>query len=108
MRGVRLVARGDALLAPSVTRHVIEHYVTRPTRPTTDSAALQRLTQREREVLRLLAEGMSNAELAHRLFVGEGTIKTHVSNILTKLDLRDRVQAVVYAYQSGLATPRPH
>ena len=105
VRAVRLVARGDALLAPSVTRHVIEHYVTRPAPSTPSAAALQRLTHREREVLRLLAEGMSNAELAHELFVGEGTIKTHISSILTKLGLRDRVQAVVYAYQHGLVAP---
>ncbi len=105
LRAVRLVARGDALLDPSVTRRVIEDYVTRPgpveLRPTT----LDRLTERELEVLGLLAQGRTNSELAHELHVSEGTIKTHVSSILAKLGLRDRVQAVVFAYDHGIVRP---
>ena len=104
VHAVRIVAAGDALLAPSVTRRVIEEYARRPTPAERDSAS-SRLTEREREVLRLLATGKSNAELAAHLFLGEGTIKTHVSNVLTKLGLRDRVQAVVFAYESGLVEP---
>jgi DNA-binding NarL/FixJ family response regulator len=98
------VAAGDALLAPSITRRIIEQFAVRPIKPQLD-ARLQLLTQREREVLFLLARGNSNAELAAQLFVSEGTIKTHVSNLLAKLQLRDRVQAVVLAYESGLITP---
>ena len=104
VQAVRVVAAGEALLAPSVTRRVIAEYAQRPA-PRTDDAALRRLTERELEVLRLLATGMSNAELATRLVVGEGTIKTHVSSILSKLNLRDRMQAVVLAYESGLVAP---
>ncbi|MCU1498550.1 MAG: DNA-binding response regulator [Acidimicrobiales bacterium] len=101
VHAVRIVAAGDALLAPSITRKVIEGYVRRPFAPRRE-ADLERLTDREREILGLLAAGRSNAELATHLFLGEGTIKTHISNILSKLDLRDRVQAVVFAYESGL------
>ena len=101
VHAVRVVAGGDALLAPSVTRRIIEDYTRRGSLPTT-STDLGRLTDREREVLTLLATGRTNAELAADLFVGEGTIKTHVSSVLTKLGLRDRVQAVVYAYESGI------
>jgi DNA-binding NarL/FixJ family response regulator len=101
---VRVVAAGDALLAPSITRRIIQQFVTRPIKPGLGSR-LQLLTQREREVLVLLARGNSNAELAAELFVSEGTIKTHVSSLLAKLELRDRVQAVVLAYESGLLTP---
>jgi DNA-binding NarL/FixJ family response regulator len=104
VRAVRVVAAGDALLAPSITRRVIEHYAHRAAPRQTDTALAQ-LTQRELEVLRLLATGKSNAELAAHLFLGEGTIKTHVSNVLGKLGLRDRVQAVVYAYERGLIEP---
>ena len=104
VHAVRVVASGDALLAPSVTRQVIEEYARRPT-PRSDEAALDRLTEREREVLKLLATGKSNSELAAHLYLGEGTIKTHVSNVLTKLGLRDRMQAVVFAYESGLVEP---
>ena len=104
VRAVRVVAVGDALLAPSVTRRIIEQFAQRPVRPQA-SAQLESLTQREREVLILLASGKSNAELAAELFVSEGTIKTHVSNVLSKLGLRDRVQAVVLAYESRLVTP---
>jgi DNA-binding NarL/FixJ family response regulator len=104
IHAVRVVAAGDALLAPSITRRIIEQFAVRPIKPQLD-ARLQLLTQREREVLFLLARGNSNAELAAQLFVSEGTIKTHVSNLLAKLQLRDRVQAVVLAYESGLITP---
>jgi DNA-binding NarL/FixJ family response regulator len=102
---VRVVAAGDALLAPSVTRRIIAQYAGQPAR-TTCEAELDILTDREREVLRLLGAGKSNAEIAAELFVGEGTVKTHVSHLLHKLGLRDRVQAVVLAYESGLIRPR--
>ena len=101
---VRVVAAGDALLAPSVTRRIIEQFARRPVHAEVH-ARLASLTQREREVLVLLARGKSNSELAAELFVSEGTIKTHVSSLLAKLALRDRVQAVVLAYESGLVTP---
>ena len=104
VHAVRVVAGGDALLAPSVTRRIVEEFAQRPA-PRAGDGGLERLTERELEVLRLLACGKSNAELAAELFVGEGTVKTHVSNVLTKLGLRDRVQAVVFAYESGLVTP---
>ena len=104
VQAVRIVAAGDALLAPSITRRVIEDYTQRSAPPKDDSAALASLTERELEVLRLLATGKSNAELAAQLYLGEGTIKTHVSHVLSKLGLRDRVQAVVFAYETG---PRP-
>jgi DNA-binding NarL/FixJ family response regulator len=101
VQAVRVVAAGDALLAPSVTRRVIESYAQKPA-PRGYKAELGRLTERETEVLRLLATGKTNSELATHLYVGEGTIKTHVSNVLTKLGLRDRMQAVIFAYESGL------
>jgi DNA-binding NarL/FixJ family response regulator len=104
VQAVRIVAAGDALLAPSITRRVIEDYTQR-TAPPKNDRRLDLLTERELEVLRLLATGKSNAELAAQLFLGEGTIKTHVSHVLSKLGLRDRVQAVVFAYESGLAQP---
>jgi DNA-binding NarL/FixJ family response regulator len=104
LHAVRVVAAGDALLAPSVTRRIIEQFAEHPRKPELGSA-LESLTQREREVLMLLARGSSNAELAAELFVTEGTIKTHVSSLLSKLGLRDRVQAVVLAYESGLVAP---
>ena len=104
VHAVRVVANGDALLSPSVTRRIIEEFTRRPARPSA-GPELDRLTEREREVLRLLASGRSNAELASDLYVGEGTIKTHVSNVLSKLGLRDRVQAVVFAYETGLVSP---
>ena len=104
VHAVRIVAAGDALLAPSVTRRVIAEYAQRPAPPKQDPG-LGRLTEREAEVLRLLATGKSNAELATQLYLGEGTIKTHVSHLLAKLGLRDRVQAVVFAYESGLVEP---
>jgi DNA-binding NarL/FixJ family response regulator len=104
LHAVRVVAAGDALLAPSVTRRIIEQFAHRHVKPELVTQ-LESLTQREREVLTLLARGKSNAELAAELFVSEGTIKTHVSSLLAKLGLRDRVQAVVLAYESGLVTP---
>ncbi|HEY5273946.1 MAG TPA: response regulator transcription factor [Acidimicrobiales bacterium] len=107
VHAVRVVAAGDALLAPSVTRKVIEGFIARPARQSNE-AELARLTERETEILQLLATGKSNAELAVHLFVGEGTIKTHVSNVLTKLGLRDRMQAVIFAYESGLIEPGQH
>jgi DNA-binding NarL/FixJ family response regulator len=104
IHAVRVVAAGDALLAPSVTRRIIEQFARRPVEPDVRER-LESLTQREREVLVMLARGNSNAELAAELFVTEGTIKTHVSSLLAKLGLRDRVQAVVLAYESGLVRP---
>jgi len=101
---VRVVASGEALLAPSVTRRLIEEFANRPD-STVPTASLGELTERESEVLVQIARGMSNAEIAKELFVSEATVKTHVSHILTKLDLRDRVQAVVVAYESGLVRP---
>jgi DNA-binding NarL/FixJ family response regulator len=102
---IQVVAGGDALLAPSITRRLIEEFVRRsPARPG-PPPQLTGLTARELEVLRLLARGLSNAEIAAELVLGEATIKTHVGNLLTKLGLRDRVQAVVLAYESGLIHP---
>jgi DNA-binding NarL/FixJ family response regulator len=103
---VRVVAAGDALLAPGVTRRLVSEFARlRPALPTRPDA-LEELTPRETEVLRLVAEGLSNAEIAERLVVTEETVKTHVSRVLGKLDLRDRTQAVVVAYESGLVVPR--
>ena len=104
--GIRAVASGDALLAPSVTRRVIEEFVRRPPASVrTLPANLEGLTARELEVLKLVARGLSNAEIATELFVSETTVKTHVAHVLMKLDIRDRVQAVVLAYESGLIQP---
>jgi DNA-binding NarL/FixJ family response regulator len=105
VQAVQVVARGDALLAPSVTRRLITDLVSRPERPRTDDRALRRLTEREREVLTLVAAGLNNEEIAGKLFVSPLTAKTHVSRIMTKLDARDRAQLVVMAYESGLVTP---
>ena len=101
---VRVLAAGDALLAPSVTRRLIEQFAAGSTVPV-PAPGLDDLTERETEVLKLMARGLSNAEIAARLFVGETTVKTHVSRVLMKLDVRDRVQAVVIAYDSGLVRP---
>jgi DNA-binding NarL/FixJ family response regulator len=101
---VRVLAAGDALLAPSVTRRLIEEFAKVPQR-SDDARTLASLTDRESDVLKLLAKGLSNAEIAEELFVSETTVKTHVSRILTKLGVRDRVQAVVVAYESGLVVP---
>jgi DNA-binding NarL/FixJ family response regulator len=100
--GVRLVAAGEALLAPSVTRRLISEFARRRPPAESQAASLELLTSREREVLELIARGQSNAEIAGSLFLSENTIKTHVAHILEKLDLRDRVQAVIYAYESGV------
>jgi DNA-binding NarL/FixJ family response regulator len=103
---VRVVAAGEALLAPAVTRRLIAEFARLRPRPRAVAApALRRLTPRETEVLRLVAEGLSNPEIAERLVVGEETVKTHVSRMLNKLGLRDRTQAVVMAYESGLVVP---
>ncbi|GHD44733.1 DNA-binding response regulator [Mycetocola manganoxydans] len=105
---VRVVASGDALLAPAVTRRVIERFgapVEKSTAPVTPPAALETLTDREAEVLQLVAQGLSNAEIATQLFVGEATVKSHVSKVLQKLGLRDRIQAVVWAYENRVAVP---
>ncbi|MER5422995.1 response regulator transcription factor [Streptosporangium roseum] len=102
VQAVRVVAGGESLLAPSVTRRLIDDMVRRRTRPPAPAAALDMLTARERETLELLGRGLSNAEIAATMVVSEHTVKTHVSNVLTKLGLRDRVQAVITAYETGL------
>jgi DNA-binding NarL/FixJ family response regulator len=104
VRAIRVVAGGEALLSPSITRRLIEEFARRPP-PSERPAALDELTAREVEVLKLVARGLSNAEIAGKLFLSEATVKTHVGRILRKLDLRDRVQAVVLAYESGLVQP---
>ena len=101
IEAVHVVSRGDALIAPQVTRAVLDELHRRP--PRTDlGAKLEELTPREQEVLELLARGLSNAEIAAELVIGEGTVKTHVARVLAKLGVRDRVQAVVYAYEAGV------
>ena len=105
VEAVRVVAAGDALLAPSITRRVIEEFAAQaPASPAT-TADLEQLTEREHEVLVHMARGLSNGEIADALYLGETTVKTHVGRILMKLQLRDRVQAVVLAYESGLVQP---
>ena len=104
LAGIGTVARGDALLAPSVTRRLIAQFVARP--PAAGPRQLPKLSPRETEVLIHLARGESNREIAGHLFLGEATVKTHVGSILTKLGCRDRVQAVVMAYEAGLVHPR--
>jgi DNA-binding NarL/FixJ family response regulator len=104
--GVRVVARGDALLAASVTRRLLDRFVHALPDPAAAPPDLGQLSEREVEVLRLVAAALSNAEIAERLIVSEATVKTHVSAVLRKLRLRDRVQAVVYAYDVGLVQPR--
>ena len=104
LAAVRVVAAGDALLAPSITRRLIEDYVSRPIHSTNDPR-LEQLTAREREVLVAVARGLSNAELADELFMSHATAKTHVSHLLTKFSARDRAQLVVIAYETGLITP---
>ncbi len=102
--GVRVIAAGDALLAPSATRRLIEQFArSRPL--AASSRRLEALTARERSVLGLVARGLSNAEIASELILGQSTIKTHISNVLAKLELRDRVQLAIFAYESGLARP---
>jgi DNA-binding NarL/FixJ family response regulator len=104
VHAVGVVARGDALLAPALTRRLLDRYVERPL-PGTRPDALASATDRELDVLRLLAQGRSNAEIAGELFHSEATVKTYVSRLLTKLDLRDRVQLTVLAYECGLVSP---
>jgi DNA-binding NarL/FixJ family response regulator len=105
IQAVRVVARGDALLAPAITRRLIEEYVQRARPPVTDLITLDRLTQREREVLEHVARGHSNSEIATNLYVSGATIKTHVAHLLMKLHARDRTQLVVVAYETGLVRP---
>jgi DNA-binding NarL/FixJ family response regulator len=102
---VRTVAAGEALLAPSITRRLLEDFCRRPPPSAALPPAAQGLSPRELEVLTLLAEGLSNAEIAARLFLSDATVKSHVARLLSKLNLRDRVQAVVFAYESGLVRP---
>ncbi|HEY8777065.1 MAG TPA: response regulator transcription factor [Gaiellaceae bacterium] len=102
---VRIVASGEALLAPTITRAVIEEFVRQRPVAAIAPPPVSELTPREREVLDLLARGLSNSEICERLVISEATAKTHVARILQKLDLRDRVQTVIYAYESGLVTP---
>ena len=103
---VRIVASGEALLAPAITRLVIEEFARqRPAAPPEPPTAVAELTPREREVLDLLARGLSNPEICNQLVISEATTKTHVAHILQKLTLRDRVQAVIYAYETGLVSP---
>jgi DNA-binding NarL/FixJ family response regulator len=102
LHAVRVVAAGDALLAPSVTRRLIAEFIDRPPVQRPDATRLDVLTQREREVLALIARGMSNAEIAAELIVGEATVKSHVAHVLMKLDLRDRIQAVILAHELGI------
>jgi DNA-binding NarL/FixJ family response regulator len=106
LSAIRTVAAGDALLAPSVTRRLIAHFTSRARAPSTAHRGLEELTEREREVLSLVAHGLSNAELAEMLHVSLPTAKTHVSRILTKLGARDRTQLVILAYELGLVTTR--
>ncbi len=102
LAGIRVVAAGEALLSPRVTRHLIEAYVRRPEDTTRVDQSLDVLTDRETEVLELIAKGLSNTEIGERLFVSPATVKTHISRLLMKLDARDRAQLVIKAYESGL------
>jgi DNA-binding NarL/FixJ family response regulator len=105
VRAVRVVAGGDALLSPSVTRRLVSEFAARTRQPAGTPTALMELTAREREVMVLVAEGLTNAEIGERLFMSPATARTHVSRILTKLGARDRTQLVVMAYESGLVRP---
>jgi DNA-binding NarL/FixJ family response regulator len=106
LAGVRLVAAGEAMLSPGITRHLIESFLQRPTETQqADSSLLDVLTDRERDVLALVAKGLSNAEIGGRLYISPATVKTHVARILTKLDARDRAQLIVIAYESRLVRP---
>jgi DNA-binding NarL/FixJ family response regulator len=106
LRALRVVAEGEALLAPTVTRRMIEDIVSRPERRRVDTSVLREVTDREREVLALVAGGLSNEEIAGHLVISPATARTHVSRIMTKLRARDRAQLVVLAYESGLVRPR--
>ena len=106
LAGIRLVAGGDALLSPSITRHLIEEFVRRPQPGRSAPPDLDALTDREVEVLTLVARGQSNAEIAQRLYVSPATAKTHVARLLMKLNARDRTQLIIVAYESGLVTPQ--
>ncbi|TKK83634.1 response regulator transcription factor [Herbidospora galbida] len=110
VQAIRVVAGGDAIVAPSVTRRLLDKFASRlpSAQQQASPTRLARLTERELEVLKLIAKGLSNAEIARELVVSETTVKTHVGNVLTKLGLRDRVQAVVLAYETGLITPGAH
>jgi DNA-binding NarL/FixJ family response regulator len=105
IQAVRTVAAGEALLAPAITRRLIEQFVSRPPPTRAPPRELNELTQREHDVLLRLARGRSNSEIGRELFLSEATVKTHVAHVLRKLTLRDRVQAVVYAYEAGLVRP---
>ena len=102
---VRAAAAGNGLLAPSVTRLLIETFARRPAAAVTAPSRLASLTAREKDIMLLVARGRSNAEIARELFVGEATVKTHIGHLLAKLGLRDRVQAVILAYETGLVVP---
>ena len=106
VEGIRVIASGDALLAPSVTRRLIDRFARSPEPGKPGANALELLSPREREVLTLVAKGLSNSECAEQLFMSEGTVKTHVKRIYTKLDLRDRTQAVIFAYDAGMVDPK--
>jgi DNA-binding NarL/FixJ family response regulator len=105
LAAIRVVAEGEAVVAPRVTRRLLDRFAGQLTPPRAGDGRLDSLTEREREVLLLVAQGLSNGEIAERLFVAETTVKTHVGRMLTKLGLRDRVQAVVFAYENGLVRP---
>jgi DNA-binding NarL/FixJ family response regulator len=105
VRAIRVVAAGDGLLAPSVTRRLIAEFARKPARSPVLSRTLDGVTNREREVLALVAQGLSNSEIAGQLHVSQATVKTHLNHLLTKLDVRDRAQLVVIAYESGLVSP---
>ncbi len=107
LNGIRVVAAGDALLSPSVTRHLIEEFVRRPEGGRRVPPSLETLTEREVEVLTLVARGLSNGEIAERLYVSPATAKTHVGRLLMKLDARDRAQLIIIAYESGLVSAQP-
>jgi DNA-binding NarL/FixJ family response regulator len=105
---IRTVHAGDALLAPSATRRLIAQFIARQPRPRPSSPAVESLTARERDILALIAKGLSNQEIAAASFIGEGTVKTHVGRIFAKLNVRDRAQAVIAAFDAGLAMPASH
>jgi DNA-binding NarL/FixJ family response regulator len=106
LAGIRVVAAGESLLSPSITRHLIEEFVRRPRPGRATPAALDALTEREREVLALVARGLSNAEIGQHLYVSPATAKTHVARLLMKLAARDRAQLIIIAYETGVVTPQ--